>query len=68
MDYCKHAQNGVTALMLAARFGHVDCAQLLLQAGADKNAKTQVCFGLYFRSELEISEMAVLLCYPNLGQ
>ncbi len=46
VDHCKHAQNGLTALMHAARFGHVDCAQVLLEAGADKNAKTKVCFGL----------------------
>jgi hypothetical protein len=36
------AQDGWTALMCAARFGHADCARLLLDAGADKNAKSNV--------------------------
>ena len=33
------AQGGHTALMEAARHGHADCARLLLDAGADKEAK-----------------------------
>ena len=33
------AQFGQTALMFAAREGHADCVRLLLDAGADKNAK-----------------------------
>jgi ankyrin repeat protein len=33
------AQYGQTALMCAAESGHADCARLLLDAGADKNAK-----------------------------
>ena len=28
--------------MFAARNGHADCARLLLDAGADKNAKNEV--------------------------
>ncbi len=36
------AQNGYTALICAAMNGHVDCARLLLDAGADKNAKNNV--------------------------
>ncbi len=36
------AQGGWTALMRAARLGHADCARLLLDAGADKNAKGEV--------------------------
>ena len=35
-----HAQDGQTALMCAAMEGHADCARLLLDAGADKNAKS----------------------------
>ncbi len=34
------AQDGWTALIFAAAQGHADCARLLLDAGADKEAKT----------------------------
>ena len=37
-----HAQDGATALMLAAGNGRVDCVRLLLDAGADTNATTNV--------------------------
>jgi hypothetical protein len=37
-----HSQNGYTALMWAAWNGHADCAQLLLDAGVDKEAKCNV--------------------------
>jgi ankyrin repeat protein len=37
-----HAQEGWTALMFAARDGDADCARLLLEAGADTNAKNNV--------------------------
>jgi hypothetical protein len=36
------AQDGWTALILAAEYDHADCVRLLLDAGADKNAKTRV--------------------------
>jgi hypothetical protein len=36
------AQSGLTALIGAAIGGHSDCARLLLEAGADKEAKTEV--------------------------
>ena len=36
------AQRGETALMMAAAKGRVDCARLLLDAGADKDAKKKV--------------------------
>jgi hypothetical protein len=35
-------QFGMTALMPAASNGHADCARLLLDAGADKEAKDKV--------------------------
>ncbi len=37
----RRAQDGETALMWAA--GHADCARLLLDAGADTEAKDKVC-------------------------
>jgi hypothetical protein len=36
------AQNGWTALICAATNGHADCVRLLLDAGADKEAKDSV--------------------------
>ena len=36
------AQYGNTALIYAAVYGHADCVQLLLDAGADKNARCKV--------------------------
>ena len=38
----RRAQSGLTALMYAAMNGHADFARLLLNAGADKNAKDGV--------------------------
>jgi hypothetical protein len=35
-------QGGYTALIWAAQEGHTDCARLLIDAGADKNAKIDV--------------------------
>ena len=35
-------QNGWTALIRAVRFGHADCARLLIDAGADKEIKDKV--------------------------
>jgi ankyrin repeat protein len=40
--YTRAQVKGRTALILAADQGHVDCARLLLDAGADKNVKTNV--------------------------
>ncbi len=37
-----HVQVEQTALMMAARYGHTDCARLLLDAGADKDASVLV--------------------------
>jgi ankyrin repeat protein len=41
-------QNGWTALINAAYSGHVDCARLLIDAGADKDAKCNVRFARCF--------------------
>ena len=37
-----HAQDGSTALLLAAWMGHSDCVRLLLDAGADKETTDKV--------------------------
>ncbi len=37
-----HEQHGLSALMRAAEFGFADCVLLLLNAGADKEAKSNV--------------------------
>jgi hypothetical protein len=42
-----HAQNERTALICAAEKGHTECARLLLDAGADMNAKEYVRFGRF---------------------
>ena len=44
------AQMGMTALFYAARFGRTDCAQLLLDVGADTSVKCHVrgCRSLFF--------------------
>ncbi len=39
---CVCAQDGYTALICAGWHGHLDCARLLLDAGADKNAMANV--------------------------
>jgi hypothetical protein len=49
------AQSGDTALILAACYGHTDCARLLLDAGADKDAQTNVRFGR-FVVDMEVIE------------
>ncbi len=47
-DAHTRAQSGYTALIRATENGHVDCVRLLLDAGADKNAKDVVrdCFAV----------------------
>jgi hypothetical protein len=42
------SQWGATALSNAAANGHADCARLLLDAGADKDSKSDVRVGRYF--------------------
>ena len=39
-----YIQNGDTALTAAAKNGHTDCVRLLLDGGADKEAKNNVRF------------------------
>ena len=51
------AQNGHTALLLAAEAGHTEVVQALLDAGADTEARTKVRFVLIYalaRSSLEL--------------
>ncbi len=42
VHWAAHAQYGRTALIWAAAKGHADCVRLLLDAGADKEAKCKV--------------------------
>ena len=42
------SQHGTTALIWAAHNGHADCVRLLIDAGADKDAKDQVRVGRCF--------------------
>jgi hypothetical protein len=37
-------QDGATALMLSAKFGHAKCLRMLLEKGADKDARGKVRF------------------------
>ena len=36
------SQHGSTALILAAQYGYADCARLLIDAGADLDARNEV--------------------------
>jgi ankyrin repeat protein len=38
-----HLQFGDTALIHAVRFGCIDCVRLLVELGADKEARNNVC-------------------------
>ena len=35
-------QDGYSALMLAANFGHAECVRVLVEAGADVNSESRV--------------------------
>ncbi len=41
------SQSGDTALFSAAECGHADCVRLLIDAGADKEAKDKVLYGSF---------------------
>ena len=41
-DVCDRAQSGQTPLHLAVSDGHLECARLLMERGADKEAKAKV--------------------------
>ena len=67
----EHAQDEMTALLWAAMEGHADCVRLLLDAGADKDAKNNVrnlpvsilralLFGSATVSESEATELIVI--------
>jgi ankyrin repeat protein len=47
-----NAQLGRTALVIAAARGHADCVRMLIDAGADKDAKDRVCIGPCFSKVL----------------
>ena len=46
-------QFGHTALTCAAHVGHAECLRVLLDAGANKEAKTKVCFREEFSLKCE---------------
>ncbi len=62
--HISRAQGGYTALIYAAREGHVDCARLLLDAGADKNATNKVT--LVLENPWTIRYLAVRLPFSSL--
>ena len=59
------SQDRATALMRAAVHGHTDCAQLLIDAGADKEAKNNV-HHLSLHLGLWMSQLFALLSLPSL--
>ncbi len=52
MNGVHHAQDGKTALMFAIERGHVHCARLLLDVGADIEASDKVRASRFLRSFL----------------
>jgi ankyrin repeat protein len=49
-----HVQDGDTALIGAAAKGHTDCVRLLIDAGADKDVRTNVRVCHYNLSQLRV--------------
>jgi ankyrin repeat protein len=54
------SQDGRTALIYAAIYTHADCARLLLDAGADKNAKNKVRYVVPPRLRLEVFDLQLV--------
>ena len=42
------SKNGLTPLHIAAHYGHVDIAELLLNRGADTDARARVTYNVLF--------------------
>ena len=61
MDVLSRAQNRFTALIYASDRGHADCVRLLLDAGADKNAKGPVRASRSLRLAI-VTMVSSLLC------
>ena len=59
LHHMKHMQNGDTALILAASGGHQNCVRLLVDAGANTEAKNKVLD----TAELLLSFVPVLHAY-----
>ena len=55
-------QEGYTALLRAAAYGREDCVQLLIDAGADKNAKDNVCFATVSLPPKFLVNVFMLVC------
>ena len=55
-------QGGLTALICAAEYGHTSCARLLIDAGADKDAKDEV----RFQSLLCQATFLRIICFSHL--
>jgi hypothetical protein len=54
-------QDGRTALMCASESGQTDCVRLLLDAGADMNAKDKVRVFLMFRDTIMQNSLCLVL-------
>ncbi len=53
------SQSGSTALFLASDAGHTECVRLLIDAGADKEAKDQVLIGYCFAR----ARISIVFCF-----
>jgi hypothetical protein len=55
-------QNGETALLHATIFGHADCVRLLIDAGADKDAKDMVRAGRRSTVPMAFYHVSTFIC------